>query len=134
MSPALRKGLPSRRSRLLSLLALLAVSLPAGCGPSDPGERVWARKCAGCHGREGRGKADYAAKFPYVDLTDGKFRHPADRASVLKVVADGGENASPMPPYRDRLSPEELEAVVGLVLKIYAGTAFLPTPPPGAAR
>jgi len=135
MSLALRKGLLSPPHRPLPFLVLLlAASLLWACGPSDPGERVWVRKCAGCHGREGRGKARYLARFPYADLTDGKYRHGTDRASVLKMVADGGIPASPMPPFRERLSREELDSVVGLVLRIYAGTAFRPTPAasPGA--
>ena len=126
----MRKGLLAPTSGPLPLLVLLASLFPAACGPSDPGERVWVRKCAGCHGKAGRGKAGYAARFPFADLTDGKYRHGTDRASVLKVVADGGEPSSPMPPYRERLSREELEAVVDHVLAIYAAASARPVARP----
>ena len=130
MPLALRRNLIWSRRLLRRLVAPGAAALLLGsCGPSDPGERVWARKCAGCHGSDGGGKADYVAKFPYTDLTDGKFRHGTGRDEVRKMVADGGDPKSPMPAFRDRLSPAEIDAVVDLVLKIYAGTAFQAAPP-----
>lgn len=136
MSKALRSVL-IRLRRLLAALAVPGAAALAlsSCGPSDPGERVWVRKCSGCHGRDGSGKAEYVAKFPYANLTDGRFKHGSGRAEVRRLVADGGDPRSPMPAYRDRLSPAELDAVVDLVLKIYAGTAFQPgkAPARGAA-
>ena len=134
MTTALRKSLLAARSERLGRLVLLAPLLLGACGPSDPGERVWVRKCSGCHGKTGKGKPGYAARFPFADLTDGKFRHGTDRASVVKLVADGGNPSSPMPAYRERLSREELEAVTDLVLKIYAGTAFRSVPTPAAGQ
>lgn len=125
MSPWLRKSL----STLLALL--LSVS---ACGPTDPGERVWVRRCAGCHGADGKGKAKYVVRFPYANLTDGRHRHGTDREAIRRLVADGGRPESPMPAFRDRLSPAEIDAVTGLVLQVYSGTGLraAPTPAPRA--
>jgi mono/diheme cytochrome c family protein len=109
---------PRPFSRALAIPAALGLVTLIGCGPSDPGERLWLRKCAGCHGKDGRGRTRFAQGRPYVDLTDGKWKHGSDRASILKLVTDGGDPASAMPVYRGRLSPEEIDAVVDHVVKL----------------
>lgn len=90
--------------------AVLIGSFLASCAPSDPGLRVWKRKCAGCHGADGRASAAYRALHPFADLRDGRWRHGADLASISRVVATG-DPRSPMPAFEGRLSPEEIAAV-----------------------
>ncbi len=97
------------------------------------------RKCAGCHGKDGRGRTTFAATRPWADLTDGRWKHGGDRASIRRLIAEG-DPASPMPAYRGRLSDAEIDAVTGYVLGLAAGTAgtvaspppAAPSPPPGA--
>lgn len=98
----------------------LLLAAAVGCGPSDPGERVWARKCSGCHGKDGKGRTRFAEGRPYADLSDGRWKHGGDRASIRRLVADG-DPTSTMPPYRGRLSEAEIDAVVDKVLRIAAG-------------
>jgi cytochrome c oxidase cbb3-type subunit 3 len=109
-----------RKSALIpSLAAVLAVtSLAAGCGPADRGERVWLRKCAACHGKDGRGKTKFASTRPYADLTDGVWRHGGDLNSIRRVVADGGDPKSPMPVFRGELSEEDIDAVAHYVERL----------------
>ncbi len=95
-----------------------ALLLPlVACGPSDPGERVWVKKCAGCHGVDGRGQTTFAAGRPFSDLTDGRWKHGGDPESIRKLIADG-EPKSPMPAFAGRLSKEEIDAVVRYVLTL----------------
>ena len=101
----------------------------AGCGPSDPAERVYVRKCSACHGTDGRGRTRFAQGRPYADLTDGKWKHGGDRASIRKLIAEG-DPASPMPPYDGRLSPQEIDAAADYVLRLAAAAA---APAPKAA-
>ena len=98
----------------------LAAGLAAGCaGPKDPGERVWKRKCAACHGSDGAGRTRFAENRPFADLTDGKWRHGPGREPIRKLVA-AGDPRSTMPPFEGTLSPAEIDAVVGHVLKLAA--------------
>jgi mono/diheme cytochrome c family protein len=112
-----------RRSRRITVLTLLlAAGSFAGCaGDPDPGTRVWRKKCAACHGRDGAGKTRFAEGRPFADLTDGRFRHAADRASMRRLVADG-DPTSTMPPFAGTLTPEEIDAVVGHVLRLASGS------------
>ncbi len=119
------------RFRIAALGAALGL-LSAGCGPTDPGERVWVRKCSACHGREGRGDTPFGRSRPYTNLTDDVWRHGGDLDSIRRLITDG-DPKSPMPPYRDRLSPEEIEAVSRHVLKLWARAHGTPVPgTPGA--
>ncbi len=103
----------ARRGCVAVAISALAL-LPAACGPSDPGTRLFRRKCAGCHGPDGRGRTKYADGHPYVDLTDEKWKHGGDLESIRRLIANG-DPKSPMPPYEGRLSPEEIDAVARYV-------------------
>ncbi len=132
--------LPMKR-RLRSGIAALGVALgllSAGCGPTDPGERVWVRKCSACHGREGRGDTRFGRSRPYTNLTDDVWRHGGDLDSIRRLITDG-DPKSPMPAYRGRLSPEEIEAVTRYVLILWARAHGTPVPlrpstPPSPGR
>jgi len=116
--------------RLRSHSAVFAAALllgAAACGPKDPGERVWVRKCSACHGREGRGDTRFARGRPFAVLTDGAWKHGGDLDSIRRLVADG-DPKSPMPPYRDRLTPEEIDAVSRHVLLLEARARAAPAP------
>jgi mono/diheme cytochrome c family protein len=104
--------------RITSLSIVLATGTFASCVPdSDPGERVWRKKCAACHGSDGAGRTRFAEGRPFADLTDGRWKHASDRASLRRLVTDG-DPSSTMPPFAGRLTPEEIDAVVGHALRL----------------
>ena len=106
--------------------ALAFVTALFSCaGPKDPGERVWARRCSACHGRDGRGRTRFSRNRPYADLTDGRWKQGGDRASIRRSIS-GGVPKSPMEGFGGRLSPAEIDAVTGYVLRLAA--APRPTP------
>jgi len=109
-------------------LSLLAAAALAACGPADRGERVWLRKCAACHGEDGRGRTRFGASRPYADLTDGVWKHGGDFDSIRRVIADGGDPKSPMPVFRGRLSEQDIVAVAHYVESLPARSRQ--TPPP----
>jgi cytochrome c oxidase cbb3-type subunit 3 len=101
---------------------LLAVAGLAACGPADRGERVWLRRCAACHGKDGRGRTKFGANRPYTDLSDGLWKHGGDFDTIRRVIADGGDPKSPMPVFRGRLSEEDIDAVAHYVEKLPAAS------------
>jgi len=110
--------------RITSLSILLAVGVLPSCAPeSDPGARIWRKKCAACHGSDGAGRTRFAEGRPFANLTDGRWKHGPDRDSLRRLVADG-DPASTMPPFAGRLTPAEIDAVVDHALKLAkAGSA-----------
>ena len=104
----------------MTAVALLAALAAPGCSAGEaPGERVWRRKCAACHGPDGAGRTRFAEGRPYADLTDGKWKHAPDRESLRRLVAEG-DPASPMPPFTGTLTPEEIDAIVDWTLALAA--------------
>ncbi len=112
------------------MAAASTVLLVACGGPTDPGERVFLRKCAGCHGRDGRGRTRIGATHPEADLAAGVLRHGEDFESIRRIIARGNPG-SPMPAYEGRLSPAEIDAVTRYVEELPARAR--PTPAPEAA-
>ena len=84
----------------------------ASGGESDLGAEVYASSCAGCHGSDGGGGVG-------PQLADGAvveaFPDPADEVAV---VTDGRGG---MPAFGDRLSAEEIDAVVEFTRTTLAG-------------
>jgi len=106
--------------RMASLSIVLSTGVLPACAPeSDAGARLWRKKCSACHGPDGAGRTRFAEGRPFADLTDGRWKHGSDLASLRRLVADG-DPASTMPPFADRLAPEEIDAVVEHALKLAA--------------
>ena len=127
----MERTVPTKARPLLVVLTA-GLALLASCGPSEPAARVFHRRCAACHGMDGRGRTKFAQGRPFADLTDGKWKHGGDRASIRRLVADG-EPGSVMPSFRDRLTAEELDLSVDYVLRVAAGSGPDGTPPAPAA-
>jgi mono/diheme cytochrome c family protein len=91
-------------------MPLLAALLVAGCGDSRPdtratdgradGAKVYALYCLGCHGADGR-RGEGAMR-----IVDGKRKPDAE----IRGVVENGRNE--MPGWKQRLRPDELQAVV----------------------
>lgn len=108
----------ARTARVRTAFGTVLVGfLLTSCAPSDPGERVWRRKCAGCHAGDGRATAEYRALHPFADLTDARWRHGGDRAAIVGLL-ERGDPKSPMPAYEGRLTREEIHAVARYVLAL----------------
>jgi mono/diheme cytochrome c family protein len=106
----------------LCLFIVCLIPLASGCSRKNAGAELFKKKCSSCHGIDGRGKTRLAEGRPFADLTDGKWKHNGDRESIFKLVADG-DPKSPMPPFRERLSPEELNLVVDHAVQLGSGGA-----------
>ena len=110
--------------RLLTLT--LAVSLVGSVGVSAGqaadlanGKKVYADKCARCHGVSGKGdgpKAETLEKKP-ADYTDKKKMSELTDAQLKKVALDG---KSPMPAYKGKMSDRDLEDVIAYI-RTFAG-------------
>src|SRR5213593_528307 len=88
------------------------------------GRRVYARRCALCHGPDGRGNGPAAPSLiPRPrDFTLGQFKYkttaagqPASASDLIRTVRDG-LHASAMPYFGDLLSETEIREVVGYVM------------------
>lgn len=83
------------------------------------GSALYAQHCAACHGANLEGApnwkqpdADGAYPPPPHDSTGHTWHHPDDL--LVSIVQNGGDPAynSKMPAFKDRLSPEEIRAII----------------------
>jgi len=96
------------------LFLLLPVLLLAGCGPEDRGApALYERYCARCHGAQGEGAPHPNTLYPYLRLLASPMIRKGDRAAVREQIVEG---EGPMPSFRRRLSPQEVEQMIDFVL------------------
>lgn len=89
------------------LTMLLALTLPAAAR-ADGGADVFAKKCAACHGKDGKGQTMMGKKMGIADLTTVK----AGAAELEKIVSGG---KAKMPAFKGKLSDDEIKGVVAYV-------------------
>ena len=104
--------------------------------PGTPsGQRVYAQRCATCHGPDGRGNGPAApSMIPRPrDFVLGQYKYkstgagqPPTDADLGRVVSDG-LHASGMPAFRDLLTEEDIRAVVTYI-KDFSSTFDSPAP------
>ncbi|HEV2445404.1 MAG TPA: c-type cytochrome, partial [Candidatus Sulfopaludibacter sp.] len=82
------------------------------------GERVYAARCAQCHGDKGDGNGSAAGQFP-IAPTNFQAERPSIAAS-LRAVRNGIEG-TPMAPWTNELSEAELSAVAYFVRGFWTG-------------
>ena len=82
------------------------------------GARVYAARCAQCHGEKGDGNGSAANQFP-IAATNFRWQRPSLAAS-LRVLRNGVEG-TPMAPWSGALSEAELSAVAYFVRGFYQG-------------
>ena len=82
-------------------------------------KEVFSKKCATCHGADGKGKTKMGEKMKAKDWTDAKVQAALTDADIEKGITDGvkardtGKEA--MPAYKDKLKPEEIKELSKMV-------------------
>lgn len=108
-------------SMAAALLGAVAMVSTAAAADLEVGKKVWAQKCAMCHGADGKGSAKMAeqlkTKIPDLGASAAK-----PDSELLKAIADGKK---PMPAFGKSLKQNELDAVLhyakGLAKELMAG-------------
>ena len=92
---------------------LLVLWLSASAMAGAP--EIFAQKCAGCHGRDGKGQTTMGKKLSVKDLTDAKVQAAAKDADWEKSIAEGVKNEAGkvvMQPNKGKISPEDIKGLV----------------------
>jgi cytochrome c oxidase cbb3-type subunit 3 len=142
MKRPLRVGVGVVGPVLLFVLALAgscqkkpAVELPAASSAADSaqqarlaeGQTVYLANCAMCHGEWGLGDGPLAAQLQKesgampAHLNDRPRLESMGRAAVVQVIERGGAHtgrSNLMPPWGERLPPEEIEKIADFVMAL----------------
>jgi len=104
------------QSRVLALAGvtlILGVMESRGAGAPDSRE-AFVKLCAPCHGEDGRARTRAARVLGVKDLTVSKTTD----AEIERQIREGRQDAKgiqKMPPFKERLQPEQIEALVRYV-------------------
>jgi mono/diheme cytochrome c family protein len=104
-------------SRLVALLGVLALAWTAAAADLEVGRKIYAQKCAGCHGADGKGNPKMAEmlKVTIPNLTNGPGKTEAELAKIIS------EGKPPMPSFGKSLSRAELGALVDYAHSLAGG-------------
>ena len=99
--------------KVLLLPAVFALVAPFARSTVDA-EAVYGANCASCHGADGRGRTPAGKKLRVKDLAASALPD----AEMEKQITTGTQDAKGnqrMPAFKDKLSPEEIAALVAFV-------------------
>ncbi|MFQ6015309.1 MAG: c-type cytochrome [Anaerolineae bacterium] len=89
---------------------VMAEASPVASPNPANGEKVYAANCSPCHGQNGEGGVGPALK-------DSEFIKTSDDAAIREIIKEGRLDTL-MPPWKDRLSSQEIEDLI-VFLKIW---------------
>lgn len=101
------------KTTLFSLVlsgALAGMTVPA---LADPGADAFSKQCAKCHGKDGKGATVMGKKLQIRNLAIPEIQSKSD-TDLEKQVTEGNAKKK-MPAYKDKLSADEIKAVVAFV-------------------
>lgn len=86
---------------------------PANKESIAKGEKMYARYCLSCHGREGKGGPTIPVEIP--NLVDANWKHGGGDADIFKTIKQGVPPDLIMESFEDRLSNDDIWHVIHYV-------------------
>jgi len=77
------------------------------------GQELYAKHCVLCHGENGTGKTDLGSGLGARDFNEKGFQAGITDEQIVEQIANGTEDK--MFPFSDKLSPEEMHALVPVI-------------------
>ncbi len=101
----------------LYLVGFLALGLSAGNAWAAEASANFNSKCAGCHGKDGKGETKAGQKLGVEDFTSAKVQAKMKDEEMLKSIKEGKKKDGKvlMNPYADKLTDAEIKALVTYV-------------------
>jgi mono/diheme cytochrome c family protein len=98
------------------LLAGLLAALLSGCSRKNlTTPELYDDYCARCHGEHGEGNPRSLTLYPHANLLASPMALRGDRAAIRKRIAEG---TGPMPAFKRRLEPQEIERLVDYTIQL----------------
>src|SRR5215471_15424388 len=113
-----RENRSMRRLTLLLLALIFATS--ARAQEDKKAERSWKAKCASCHGADGKGQTDQGKKMAVSDMTTAAWQSQFTDDKIKAAINDGVKREKngvkqDMDPYKSKLRPEQVDALVAYI-------------------
>lgn len=100
-------------------VATCAVALTlAATARAEEASVIWGKTCAGCHGKDGKGKTTMGRKLDVKDYTDAKVQADLTDEKAFKAIKEGvkdDKGKDIMKPSGDKYSDDEIKSLVAYV-------------------
>ena len=103
------------------LASFVVFGLCAGQAMADPAtERKFRAKCASCHGEDGKGATEQGKKMGIADMTSKAWQAKFTDDQIKDTITNGFKRdkdgkKQEMESFKDKLTPEQITAIVGYV-------------------
>jgi cytochrome c553 len=113
----LNKTTSKNDMKKISLLIAVVLAISMGSVKAADAKANWEGKCAGCHGKEGKGDTKLGLKMGALDYTDPKVQDSVKDDRMFKSIKEGlkKDDKVLMTPMADKLSDDEIKALVAYV-------------------
>jgi mono/diheme cytochrome c family protein len=93
---------------------VMALSLATTAHAEDVAD-VWKAKCKSCHGEDGKAKTKMGQKESIADFSSPAWQKAGSDAEIRQVIAEGSSRNGKMKAFKDKLTPEQIDALVGYI-------------------
>lgn len=104
--------------RLLGAL-IIGLVFTGGVARADSGQEIFEKKCAGCHGKDGKGETKMGKERKVADLTSADVQAKFTDDEATKAINDGilekDTGKKRMPGFKEKLSADEIASVLKTV-------------------
>lgn len=103
--------------KVLLFAATLAPFLFVGTVRAADVQANWAKHCASCHGKDGKGQTKAGKMAGVKDQTDAQYQSGLKEDKMFAAVKDGlkEDGKEKMKPFKDKLSDDEIKALIAHV-------------------
>ncbi len=106
------------KTRTLILVAVLCTAGAVARAQTNDPQTNWEKQCARCHAKDGSANTKPGKKLKLKDYRDPAVQALFSDEEIMKVMVEGITNdkgKQEMPSYTEKLSPEEMEALIPYV-------------------
>ena len=100
-----------KATRLVLLIAIVAMVFAPLAAFAADGAAVYKAKCGSCHGPDGKGETSIGKAMKLRSLAAADVQKTSD-ADLTKVISDG---KGKMPAYKGKLTADEIKALVAFI-------------------
>ncbi|AEI62645.1 c-type cytochrome [Corallococcus macrosporus] len=93
---------------------VLSLTLATGAHAETVAD-VWKAKCAMCHGADGKAQTKMGQKASIGDMSRPDWQKARADAELREVIAEGAPRNRMMKPFKDKLTPAQIDALVGYI-------------------
>jgi mono/diheme cytochrome c family protein len=91
----------------------------AGTGGAHAADELWKARCSTCHGLDGKGHTKTGKKWKIEDFTRPKWQKAMSDDEIRRTIENGVRQKRTgkvmMPAFGKKLTPEEIDSLVGWV-------------------